>query len=154
MTTRPTISNKSPVKKTPVKRTAAQSTSGKRTSAKAAPARRSSGNAPSGPDADSPILPVDQLDALRRIKPGAVDWVIQQTQIEAEHRRAETKRVNELVFIEHLLSQISALIIGVAGIWGGSWVAVNGQPWFGFAIAAVVVIGLVVVQLSARKKRP
>lgn len=162
MTTRPTTGNKSPanktpIKKTPVKRAAAQSTGGKRAStqaaAKAAPARRSASRTPSGPDADSPILPVEQLEGLRRIKPDAVDWVIQQTQIEAEHRREETIRVNNLIFVEHLLAQATALIIGVAGIWGGSWVAVNGQPWFGFAIAAVVVIALAIVQLSASKKR-
>lgn len=143
MTTR-----QAPVKKPPVKRTAATSTT-----AKVAPARRSASKTPSASNADSPILPVDQLDALRKIKPDAVEWVIQQTQIEAEHRRAETSRVNELIFVEHLLAQISALIIGVAGIWGGSWVAINGQPLIGFGIAAVVVTALAVVQLSARKKR-
>jgi len=137
-----------PVKKPPVKRTAVKSTA-----AKVAPARRSASKTPPASSADSPILPVDQLDALRKIKPDAVEWVIQQTQIEAEHRRAETTRVNDLIFVEHLLAQISALIIGVAGIWGGSWVAVNGQPLIGFAIAAVVVTALAVVQLTARKKR-
>ncbi len=145
MTTR-TASKKSPVKRAPVKNTRAKSAS-----SQAAPVRRSSARAPS--DADSPILPVEQLEGLRKIKPDAVDWVIQQTELEAEHRRTETKRVNDLIFTEHLLSQISALIIGVAGIWGGSWVAVNGQPWFGFAIAAVVVVALAVVQLSVGRKR-
>jgi hypothetical protein len=144
MTTRPASGNKSPAKKTPVKRAAA----------KPAQARRSSSKAAAGTDADSPILPVEQLEGLHKIKPGAVDWVIEQTQIEAEHRRAETTRVNDLIFVEHLLGQIFALVIGLAGILGGSWVAVNGQPWFGFAIAAVVVIALAAVQLNERKKRP
>lgn len=143
MTTRP-----APVKKPAVKRTATASTT-----AKVAPTRRSASKTPPASNADSPILPVDQLDALRKIKPDAVEWVIQQTQIEAEHRRAETTRVNDLIFIEHLMAQISALLIGVAGIWGGSWVAINGQPLIGFAIAAVVVTALAVVQLVARKKR-
>ena len=136
-------------KKTPVKRAAAKSTG-----AKPAPARRSTSRASSGADADSPIIPVEQLEGLRKIKPGAVDWVIEQTQAEAEHRRAETTRVNDLIFFEHLAAQVSALIVGACGIWAGAWVAVNGQPWVGFAIAAVVVVALAMVQLSAKKKRP
>ncbi len=152
MTTRKTPEKKTLLKKTPVRKAAAKGAAAQATT-KPASVRRSAGRAPSVADVDSPILPVEQLEGLRRIKPDAVDWVIQQTQIEAEHRRAETTRVNDLIFVEHLLSQITALIIGVAGIWGGSWVAVNGQPWFGFAIATVVVIALAVVQLSTRKKR-
>ncbi len=140
MTTRQAAS-KTPVRKAAVKRAPAKTT---RT--------RSAGSAPA--DADSPILPVEQLEGLRKIKPDAVDWVFQQSQIEAEHRRAETKRVNDLVFTEHLLSQFSALIIGASGIWGGSWVAANGQPWVGFAIATVVVVALAVVQVSTKRKRP
>src|SRR5512135_1898590 len=114
MTTRQAAS-KTPVRKAAVKREPAKTT---RT--------RSAASAPAVADADSPILPVEQLEGLRKIKPDAVDWVFQQTQLEAEHRRAETKRVNDLVFAEHLLSQLSALIIGASGIWGGSWVAANG----------------------------
>jgi hypothetical protein len=104
-------------------------------------------------EVDSPILPVDQLDALRKIKPGAVDWIIEQTQAESEHRRAEQVRVNNLIFVEHLFAQASALIVGVAGVGGGVWLAERGQPWVGVAIAAVVMVALAVVQVSMRKNR-
>lgn len=117
-----------------------------------APRKRASKPSPTEPDVDSPFLPVEQLEGLRKIKPDAVDWVMQQTQLEAEHRRAETARVNDLIFIEHMLAQVSALLIGVAGILGGSWVAVRGQPWVGFAIAATVVAGLVVAHAAGKKK--
>ena len=50
-------------------------------------------------ETDSPILPVAQLEQLQRFKPDAVDWVINQTQIEAEHRRTETIRINHYTFI-------------------------------------------------------
>jgi hypothetical protein len=113
----------------------------------AKPARKSTA------EVDSPILPVDQLDALRKIKPGAVDWIIEQTQLESEHRRAEQVRVNNLIFVEHLFAQASALIVGVAGVGGGVWLAERGQPWVGVAIAAVVMVALAVVQMSIRKNR-
>ena len=38
-------------------------------------------------ETDSPIIPVAQLEQLHKFKPDAVDWVIHQTQIEANYRR-------------------------------------------------------------------
>ncbi len=108
---------------------------------------------PVEPGADVPVLPVDQLERLHAIKPDAVDWVIQQTQIEAEHRREETSRVNGFILLEHLLGQFLALLIGTAGILGGSWVAVNGQPWAGVAIAIAAIAGLTAAHLSGKKSR-
>lgn len=103
-------------------------------------------------ETDSPILPVAQLERLSLFKPDAVDWIISQTQIEAEHRRKETSRVNGFIFAEHLIGQIFALIIGVSGIGAGSWVAVSGQPWAGGTIATAAITGLAVVFLTGRKK--
>lgn len=103
-------------------------------------------------ETDSPIIPVAQLERLHIFKPDAVDWVISQTQIEAEHRRKETSRINQYIFIEHIIGQIFALIIGTAGIVGGSYVAIQGQPWAGGTIATAAITGLAVVFLTGRKK--
>ena len=101
-------------------------------------------------ETDSPIIPVAQLERLQQFKPDAVDWVISQTQIEAEFRRAEGKRVNTLIFTERTLGQIFALLIGLTGIIGGSYVAVHGQPWAGGTIASIAISGLAVVFLTGR----
>lgn len=45
-------------------------------------------------DSDSPILPVAQLEKLHSFRPDLVDFVVEQTKIEAEDRRARTKRVD------------------------------------------------------------
>ncbi len=103
-------------------------------------------------ETDSPIVPVAQLERLHTFKPDAVDWVISQTQIEAEHRRTETARINRYIFIEHLIGQIFSLIIGLGGIGAGSWVAISGQPWAGGTIATAAITGLAVVFLTGRKK--
>ncbi|MDO8293599.1 MAG: hypothetical protein Q7T29_12175 [Gallionella sp.] len=103
-------------------------------------------------ETDSPVIPVAQLERLHTFKPEAVDWVISQTQIEAEHRRNETSRVNGFIFTEHIIGQIFALVIGIAGIGGGSWVAVSGQPLAGGTIATAAITGLAVVFLTGRKK--
>ena len=57
-------------------------------------------------ETDSPALPVAQLEKLHDFRPDIVDWVKDQTQIEAEHRRSQNSRINMFVFIERILGQI------------------------------------------------
>lgn len=103
-------------------------------------------------ETDSPIIPVAQLERLHQFKPEAVDWVIQQTQIEAEHRRQEGRRINTLVFTERLIGQIFALLIGLFGIGAGAYVALKGESWAGATISSVAITGLAVVFLTGRAK--
>jgi uncharacterized membrane protein len=105
-------------------------------------------------ESDCPILPVPQLEQLQNFKPEAVDWVISQTQIEAEHRRTQVTTVNRYVFIEHILGQVFAFLIGMAGVCFGSYVALHGQPVAGGIIATSALTGLAAVFLSGRGKKP
>lgn len=103
-------------------------------------------------ETDSPILPVVQLEQLHSFKPEAVDWVIQQTQIEAEFRRDESKRVNTFVFIERLVGQIFALTIGVTAILSAVYISIKGYPKHGTIIASIAISGLAVTFIAGRKK--
>lgn len=114
--------------------------------------RRKDAETASEQEADSPIIPVEQLERLNLFKPSAVDWVIKQTQTEAEFRRRETSRVNKYIFVEHLVGQIFALIIGMVGVISGSIVAYNGQQVAGAVIASIAIAGLIIVFLTGRKK--
>lgn len=102
---------------------------------------------------DSPVLPVVQLEQLNQFKPEAIDWVIQQTQIEAEFRRSETAKINLFTFIERIVGQLFALLIGLSGILGGSYVALHGQPAAGGTIASIAITGLAAVFLTSRSKK-
>lgn len=104
-------------------------------------------------ETDSPIIPVAQLERLYQFKPDAVDWVINQTQIEAEYRRTEGKRINTLTFIERIVGQCFALMIGLSGIGGGSYVALHGEPGAGGTIASIALAGLAVGFLTGRAKK-
>jgi uncharacterized membrane protein len=104
-------------------------------------------------ETDSPIIPVAQLEQLNKFKPEAVEWVIKQTQIEAEYRREQNKRINTFVFFERIIGQIFAFLIGIAGVGGGAYVAVNGQPTAGGVIATAALTGLAVVFLVGRGKK-
>ncbi len=104
-------------------------------------------------ETDSPVIPVAQLERLQQFKPEAVDWVIQQTQIEAEFRRTENKRTNGFIFIERIIGQVFAFLIGTGGIAVGGYVAINGQPWAGATIASIAITGLAVVFLTGRSNK-
>ena len=58
---------------------------------------------------DAPLLPIAGLERLHKIRPDRVDWVFDQTEIEASTRRTEQKRVNTLVFIERMAARFQRI---------------------------------------------
>ena len=103
-------------------------------------------------ESDSPALPVAQLEKLHSFRPDIVDWVKDQTQIEAEHRRSQTLRINGFVFVERILGQVFAFLIGIVGVLGGGYVATHNQPWAGATISTAALTGLAVVFVTGRTK--
>jgi len=103
-------------------------------------------------ETDSPILPAAQLEKLHQFRPDIVDWVIKQTQVESEHRRDQDIRINRHIFIERILGQIFALVIGLSGIGVGGYIAVKGEAAAGATIASISITGLAVVFLTGRSK--
>lgn len=94
-------------------------------------------------ETDSPIIPVARLQRRHQFKPEAVDWVIQQTQIPAEHRRREDRRINSFILVERFVGQFFAFVIGIGDVAAGSWVAaLHEQPRAGAGIASVALTGL------------
>lgn len=102
-------------------------------------------------NSDSPLLPIEQLERLQSFRPDLIDWVVEQTTKEAEHRRSETSKINRFVFIERLVGQALALVIGSGGVVGGSYVALSGEPTAGAAIATVTIGTLAVAFLTRHK---
>lgn len=75
---------------------------------------------------DAPLLPIAGIERLHAIRPDRVDWVFEQTQIEAETRRKEQARINTFIFVERLAGMLAALSIGVCGIGGGIYACLAG----------------------------
>jgi uncharacterized membrane protein len=92
---------------------------------------------------DAPILPVAQIERLQQIMPERVDWVFNETQTEAAHRRSETTRINTFVFIERVIGQVFGLIIGVVGLASAVYAATHGAQTAGAVIGGTTVVGLV-----------
>lgn len=76
-----------------------------------------------------------------------MDWVFEQTQIEAGHRRAEQCRVNKFVFIERVIAYIFSTVMGFCGIGGGIYAALQGHDWLGGVVASVTIGTLAVAFL-------
>ncbi len=99
---------------------------------------------------DAPLLPIAGLERLHKIRPDRVDWVFVQTEIEASTRRAEQKRVNTLVFVERMAALVAAFLIGVTGLCGGIYAALQGHDWIG-GIVATITIGTLAVAFLPRR---
>jgi hypothetical protein len=103
-------------------------------------------------DSDSPILPVDEMERLYQFRPDVVDWVLEQTKIEAESRRQLQRECHLRLLAERRLGQIFGFLMGISGIIGGSYVAVNGSPTAGGIIATSAICTLTVAFLDRKKK--
>jgi hypothetical protein len=103
-------------------------------------------------ETDSPILPVAQLEQLHQFRPDLVDFVVKQTVDEANHRRRIESRTNYFIFIERILGQVCAVVVAGAGVGGGIYLGLNGQPALGGTIATAMIVTLGVAFLG--KKSP
>ena len=101
---------------------------------------------------DSPLLPFAGLERLHAFRPDRVDWVFEQTQIEAETRRAERRRTNVFIFVERLLGLLASLLVGVLGVGGGIYAALQGHDWLG-GVVAVTTIGTLAVAFLREGRR-
>lgn len=102
---------------------------------------------------DAPLLPIAGIERLHLIRPDRVDWVFEQTQIEAETRRHEQSRVNVFIFIERIAGILGAILIGICGIGGGIYAALQGHDWLG-GVVATSTIGTLAVAFLNRSKEP
>lgn len=101
-------------------------------------------------DSDSPILPVAQLEQLHSFRPDLVDFVIKQTELEAEHRRKQVVRVDYFIFTERVVGMVCAVVVCSIGVVGGGYVGLHGQPWLGGVIASAA-LGTLAVAFVRKK---
>ena len=97
---------------------------------------------------DAPLLPIANIKHLHTIRPNRVDWVFEQTQIEAETRRNEQTRINTFIFVERISGMLAALLVGVCGVGGGIYAALQGHDWLGGVVATTTIGTLAVAFLK------
>jgi len=94
-------------------------------------------------ETDSPIVPIAQLEQLHQFRPDRVDWIFEQTELEAKSRRAEDQRINTFVFVERLFGTVCAFILGCGGLLGSIWLAHDGHEFAAASIGGVTLVSLV-----------
>lgn len=101
---------------------------------------------------DSPILPIEQIERLREIAPHRVEWVFDQTQIESNSRRTETKRINTMLFVERMAGLIFALLVSLLGIGAAVYLALQGKEITASIIGGGTLVGLVAAFIAGRNQ--
>lgn len=100
---------------------------------------------------DAPLLPVDQIERLAAIRPDCVDWVLDQTQCESDHRRSEVTKINRYIFVEKLAGLVFALLIAIAGLGAAVYLAMNGREVTASVIGGSTLVGLVASFIAGKK---
>lgn len=101
---------------------------------------------------DTPILPpADFLLAINKERPDLIDWIKEETSKEASERRERTNRLDESFKQGYNRGQIFGLIMGLAGVIGGSIVAIfSSAPAAGGTIATAAIVVLAVSFLKTK----
>jgi len=103
-------------------------------------------------EVDTPILPpADFLVAINKERPDLIDWIKEETSKEAAERRERTKRLDDSFSRGYTRGQVFGLIMGLAGIVGGSVVAIfSSAPAAGGTIATAAIVVLAVSFLKTK----
>ncbi len=94
------------------------------------------------------------MERLASICPAAIPLILEQTAEEAEFRRQGTRDTNERIFIIKVVGQVCALLIALAAIVGGCYIAIENpaHAYAGAAIAISAVSGLAIAFISERRR--
>ena len=95
-------------------------------------------------------MPVSQIVELQKIRPDIVDFIVKETELEADFRRKKVGKINGYIALERVLGVLCALVLGLAGIVGGGYVAIKGHDWVGVTISTTT-IGTLAVAFLKRK---
>ena len=96
---------------------------------------------------DSPLVNVQDLERLNSFRPDLIDWVVEQTNEEAQFRRQETRRLNSFVFWEHIGGLLLSVIICLTGIIGSIIALRFGGEHLAIVIAIATIATLAVSYL-------
>lgn len=104
-------------------------------------------------ETDALVLPVPQLEHLHQFRPDLVDFVIEETRLEARHRREQDSKINTFIFVERIFGQLGAITVAVLGVGGGVYAGIHGEPALGGTIATITIGTLAVAFISRNKPK-
>ena len=103
-------------------------------------------------ETDAPLIPVAQIAQLQQVAPDRVDWMFEQTEREADFRRAHITRESWMVFIERMFGQLVAAGVCLGALWVAYQLGMGGHEVVATAIGTTAVIGLAGAFLMHRRQ--
>lgn len=100
---------------------------------------------------DAPLLPMQQMRQLQELSPARLEWMFNETEIEAKHRRSENRRINTMIFIERVLGLFFALVVTVLGLGSAVYCAQIDREITAGIIGGATLVGLAVAFISGHK---
>ena len=106
-------------------------------------------------ETDSPILPIDQIERLRKLNPAYSKAFIDQAEKQADFLRKEKERESRRDSINKLVGRVSALLVGLSGLALGGFIVYTkpGTFYAGTIIATASATGLAIAFIRGRKQR-
>jgi uncharacterized membrane protein len=98
-----------------------------------------------------PIPDAEQLEKYDKIQPGAADRIIAMAEKQSAHRQEIEKTVIKAKSLNSTLGVVFAFLLGAGTIFGGVFLAYNGQGWPGAVLGSAGLIGLVSVFIYGTK---
>ena len=104
---------------------------------------------------DSPILPIEQLKELATLYPDGIEWVLKQTQAEAEARRSYFHKTARHTFIERIAGQLIGGAVAILFLGGIIFLTLDGGRG-GVHVAEILAGGTMVsvIAVLVRVKLP
>lgn len=101
---------------------------------------------------DTPLLDVNSIERLQKFRPDIVNFVVEQTKLEAEHRRTSDRKMINYTFIERIGALLLGALIGVGSVVGSIYAALLGFETLAGIIASVGLGSLAVAFLRRDNK--
>ncbi len=103
---------------------------------------------------DVPILPHPEvIEKLNACRPDLIDWMIKEASMESAKRRELDEKINNTACSAYRRGQWLGFAIGLAGITGGSLVAIfSSSPVVGGTIATAAIVVLAVAFLRGKRE--
>lgn len=103
-------------------------------------------------ETDAPLIPIAQIERLHNFAPERVQWVFDQTQIEAENRRAFDSLNATRVFVERMAGMLIAAGVCCVALYAAYLTAMAGHEVASVAIGSTAAVGLAGAFLTNRRK--
>lgn len=94
------------------------------------------------------------MERLHQFRPDLINWVIQQTQSEADRRWKRQTRVDWFVLVERIGGLILGFLIAALGLGAAMYLAMNNHETTASVVGGGTLVGIVTALVRGRRAKP